>query len=115
MKMAERQNILAMGLDPSEVISFGGGWVNHEAPDEFRQAYESIVSDADLFHKSGAYTATLPLARPELPAITEKDMADMVLAAELGADYVALSFVRSAADMEQLRAPMRERGTTTNG
>jgi aspartate/methionine/tyrosine aminotransferase len=59
MKMAERQNILAMGLDPSEVISFGGGWVNHEAPDGFRKAYESVVSDAELFHKSGAYTATL--------------------------------------------------------
>lgn len=59
MKMAERQNILAMGLDPANVISFGGGWVNHAAPDEFRQAYEAIVSDADLFHKSGAYTATL--------------------------------------------------------
>ena len=59
MKMAERQNILAMGLDPAQVISFGGGWVNHEAPDEFRRAYESIVTDAELFHKSGAYTATL--------------------------------------------------------
>jgi aspartate/methionine/tyrosine aminotransferase len=59
MKMAERQNILAMGLDPANVISFGGGWVNHAAPDEFRQAYEAIVSDTDLFHKSGAYTATL--------------------------------------------------------
>ena len=59
MKMAERHNILAMGLDPAQVISFGGGWVNHEAPDEFRKAYESIVADADLFHKSGAYTATL--------------------------------------------------------
>ena len=32
MKMAERQNILAMGLDPANVISFGGGWVNHSAP-----------------------------------------------------------------------------------
>lgn len=59
MKMAERQNILAMGLDPANVISFGGGWVNHAAPEEFRQAYEAIVLDADLFHKSGAYTATL--------------------------------------------------------
>jgi aspartate/methionine/tyrosine aminotransferase len=59
MKMAERQNILAMGLDPATVISFGGGWVNHSAPDEFRQAYQSIVQDADLFHKSGGYTATL--------------------------------------------------------
>ena len=59
MKMAERQNILAMGLDPAEVISFGGGWVNHAAPDEFRQAYLDIVSDAALFHQSGGYTATL--------------------------------------------------------
>ncbi len=59
MKMAERQNIVAMGLDPAQVISFGGGWVNHAAPDEFRQAYQSIVSDPELFHKSGAYTATL--------------------------------------------------------
>jgi aspartate/methionine/tyrosine aminotransferase len=59
MKMAERQNIVAMGLDPAQVISFGGGWVNHAAPDEFRQAYQSIVSDPELFHKSGGYTATL--------------------------------------------------------
>jgi aspartate/methionine/tyrosine aminotransferase len=59
MKMAERQNILAMGLDPAHVISFGGGWVNHSAPEEFRQAYQSVVSDPDLFHMSGGYTATL--------------------------------------------------------
>jgi aspartate/methionine/tyrosine aminotransferase len=59
MKMAERQNIIAMGLDPAQVISFGGGWVNHAAPDEFRQAYQSVVSDPDLFHTSGGYTATL--------------------------------------------------------
>ncbi len=59
MKMAERQNILAMGLNPDEVISFGGGWVNHEAPEAFRQAYVEVVSDPALFHTSGGYTATL--------------------------------------------------------
>jgi aspartate/methionine/tyrosine aminotransferase len=48
-----------MGLDPASVISFGGGWVNHAAPEEFREAYQAIVSDKDLFHKSGGYTATL--------------------------------------------------------
>lgn len=42
-------------------------------------------------------------ARPELPAITEKDVADLALAVELGADFIALSFVRSAADMQLLR------------
>jgi hypothetical protein len=59
MKMAERQNIVAMGLNPDDVISFGGGWVNHEAPEEFREAYVEVVSDPALFHKSGGYTATL--------------------------------------------------------
>lgn len=59
MKMAERANIVAMGLDPAEVISFGGGWVNHAAPEEFRQAYVDIVGDPAVFHQSGAYTATL--------------------------------------------------------
>ena len=42
-------------------------------------------------------------ARPELPAITDKDLRDIDLAAELDADFVALSFVRSAADMQLLR------------
>src|SRR5262245_54410698 len=59
MKMAERRNILAMGLDPSAVISFGGGWVNHAAPDELRLAYEAIAADAAGFHTARAYTATL--------------------------------------------------------
>jgi pyruvate kinase len=49
-------------------------------------------------------------ARPELPAITEKDLADLQVACDAGADFVALSFVRSAGDIEQLRAHMREIG-----
>ncbi len=49
-------------------------------------------------------------ARPELPAITDKDLGDLELAADVGADFVALSFVRSAADMEQLRVRLDERG-----
>src|SRR6476620_7788153 len=59
MKMAERQNIIALGLNPEDVISFGGGWVNHRAPAELRAIYEEIAHDPDLFHRSGAYTATL--------------------------------------------------------
>jgi pyruvate kinase len=51
-------------------------------------------------------------ARPELPAITDKDLADLELAVELKADFVALSFVRSAADIEQLRRLLTERGSS---
>jgi pyruvate kinase len=50
-------------------------------------------------------------ARPELPAITEKDVQDLALAAELGGDFVALSFVRSAADLEELRARLEAHGS----
>jgi pyruvate kinase len=50
-------------------------------------------------------------ARPELPAITDKDVDDLALAAELGADFVALSFVRSASDLEQLRARLLAHGS----
>ena len=59
MKMAERRNIVQMGLNPDEVISFGGGWVNHAAPEAFRQQYAAIAADEALFHRSGGYTPTL--------------------------------------------------------
>jgi pyruvate kinase len=50
-------------------------------------------------------------ARPELPAITEKDVDDLALAAELDADFVALSFVRAASDLEELRARLERHGS----
>jgi pyruvate kinase len=38
-----------------------------------------------------------------IPSLTRKDIDDLELALELGVDYVALSFVRSAADVRDLR------------
>jgi pyruvate kinase len=68
----------------------------------------TCVSPGPLAPRKGI---NVTYARPELPAITEKDVADLGLAAELGADFVALSFVRSAADIEQLRALALELGS----
>jgi pyruvate kinase len=59
-----------------------------------------VVSPGPLGPRKGI---NVTYARPELPAITDKDVADLALAAELGADFVALSFVRTAADMQELR------------
>ncbi|WP_347838429.1 pyridoxal phosphate-dependent aminotransferase [uncultured Draconibacterium sp.] len=56
MEMASPDNLVKMGLDPNDVISFAGGWVNHEAPEELRQEYIAIAKDRDLFHKTGAYS-----------------------------------------------------------
>ena len=62
-----------------------------------------VVSPGPLSARKGV---NVTYARPELPAITEKDLADLATAVEADADFVALSFVRSAADMEQLKAHM---------
>jgi pyruvate kinase len=50
-------------------------------------------------------------ARPTLPAITAKDLADLDVAVEMGADFVALSFVRNGIDMIRLVELLEERGS----
>lgn len=44
------------------------------------------------------------------PALTDKDKQDIKLAAELGVDYLAVSFVRSPSDVVQARTLMRSAG-----
>lgn len=53
----------------------------------------------------------LPGVRVGLPALTEKDEADIALAAEVGADFVAISFVRDAAHVDLLREKLRALGS----
>lgn len=52
----------------------------------------------------------LPGVAVSVPAMSEKDVDDLKFALALGVDYVALSFVRSAADADDVRAVMDEVG-----
>jgi len=52
----------------------------------------------------------LPGVAVSVPAMSEKDEADLRWALHLTVDYIALSFVRSAKDVEDVRAIMREEG-----
>ncbi|HYT59809.1 MAG TPA: pyruvate kinase [Haliangiales bacterium] len=51
----------------------------------------------------------LPGVKVSLPALTAKDLADVEVGLQLGVDYIALSFVREAKDIQQLKAVI-ERG-----
>lgn len=53
----------------------------------------------------------LPSRSIRAPILTKKDYADLAFGLAQGVDYVALSFVRSAADVEVARAYMRAQGT----
>jgi aspartate/methionine/tyrosine aminotransferase len=60
-----------MGLDPDDVISFAGGWVNHRAPEALRAEYARVAEDPSLFHELGAYSPTrgLPQLREALLSV----------------------------------------------
>src|SRR4051794_25329976 len=50
----------------------------------------------------------LPGVRVNLPPMTEKDIADVILGIEVGMDLVALSFVREKSDIDELRRLLHE-------
>lgn len=54
--------------------------------------------------------ATVTHVSRSAPSLTDKDLADLDLMVQLRPDFVALSFVRAAADIVGLRAELAERG-----
>jgi len=52
----------------------------------------------------------LPGVAVSVPALSDKDAADLRFALQLGVDFIALSFVRNAADAEDVRVIMRKEG-----
>ena len=58
-----------------------------------------VVEGGALSSKKGV---NLPNTKVSLPALTKKDKKDLLFAIEQGVDWVALSFVRSAEDLEMI-------------
>jgi pyruvate kinase len=56
----------------------------------------------------------LPGVPIPIPSLTRKDLEDLEFALELGCDFVALSFVRSAADVRDLKALLEQEGSTAH-
>lgn len=66
-----------------------------------------VVNDATLYERKGV---SLPGVDISLPSLTIKDRSDLAFGVEQGVDYVALSFVRRAQDMVDLRDLMAAMG-----
>ncbi len=63
-----------------------------------------VIGGTLITHKS----ITVPTASLGASAVTTKDARDLLLGLRYGVDFVALSFVRSARDVAQLRALIRQ-------
>ena len=70
-----------------------------QAVEHGRARCEVVVGGIVSSHKG----VNLPGVALPIPSITRKDLDDLEFALELGVDFVALSFVRSASDVRALR------------
>jgi len=69
-----------------------------------------VVGGAVSSHKG----VNLPGVPIPIPALTRKDLVDLEFALGLGCDFIALSFVRSAADVRDLKALVEQEGSTAH-
>lgn len=67
-----------------------------------------VVTGGVVSSKKGVNLPGVPLP---IPSITRKDLDDLEFALSLGVDFVALSFVRSASDVQALRTLIEARGS----
>ena len=72
-----------------------------------REIHTTVVVGGKLSNNKGINKQGGGLSAP---ALTDKDRADLTTAVEIGVDYLAVSFPRNAADMQEARALLGEAG-----
>lgn len=94
-------------VDMGDIITVDNGLINLEVLSKQERVMKVKVIDGGLL-KSKRHV-NLPGIRVNLPAITDKDRRDIQFGMQQGVDFIALSFVRQAADVNQLRELLGDR------
>ncbi len=85
-------------VKPGDPILLADGTVELEVVDRNREGLVArVVCGGNVSSHKGV---NLPASRLKMPAFTEKDRRDLEVGLDEGVDFVALSFVRDAADIE---------------
>lgn len=88
-------------VDIGDKITVDNGLINLEVLEKSDPVIKCRIIDGGVL-KSKKHV-NLPGIRVNLPAITEKDKNDIAMAIAHGIDFIALSFVRNAADIQLLK------------
>jgi pyruvate kinase len=101
--------VLASVLESGDEVLIDDGHVRLrvERMEGGRAVCEVVTGGLVEPHK-GVNVPGVPLP---VPSLTQKDLADLEFALELGVDYVALSFVRSHTDVAALKTRIEEAGS----
>ena len=102
--------VLGSVLQPGHDVMIDDGLVKLRVERVERGRAQCVVVVPGIIseHK-GVNVPGVPLP---IPSLTRKDLDDLQWALEVGADYVALSFVRSASDVQALRTLIEASGST---
>ncbi len=98
---------LLEAVNVGDKITVDNGLINFEVLEKEERRMRCRVLDGGLL-KSKRHV-NLPGVRVNLPAITPKDTKDILFGLERDVDFIALSFVREADDIRQLKALMGDK------
>ncbi len=101
-RIAHTYGPLARDVKPGDPILLDDGMLKLEV--EAIRGDEVVARVVDGGQLKDHKGMNLPGSRLSIPALTAKDKEDLAFARELGADYVALSFVRSPEDVMEAKA-----------
>ncbi len=99
---------LADIVEPGNRITVDNGLINFEVLETHGKQLVCRVIDGGWL--GSKRHVNLPGVRINLPAITAKDRADIEFGLTQEVDYIALSFVRAAEDVERLRSLIAQHG-----
>ncbi|MBA3734692.1 MAG: pyruvate kinase [Actinobacteria bacterium] len=99
-------------LTPGHEVLINDGMIRLRVDEveEGRARCAVLVGGRVTAHKG----VNLPGVPIPIPSLTRKDLDDLRFALELGCDFIALSFVRSAADVRDLKALIEQEGSTAH-
>lgn len=95
-------------VQPGARLIIGDGEVELQVKEKRGDALVCVVKVAGLLESRKGVSA--PGTKLSISSITDKDQTDLAFICQLGLDFVALSFVRSAADIHELREMIRQNG-----
>lgn len=95
---------------PGDIILLDDGLIQLKVTRQSQASLDAVVIEGGILkEKKGV---NLPGMNVSAPFFTDKDRADLEFGIRMGVDYVALSFVRSAEDVRQVKDWLTGRGTT---
>src|SRR5437660_424227 len=99
-------------LRPGHEVLIDDGLVRLRVDEvEHERARCGVVVGGTIRSQKGVNLPGVPIP---IPSLTRKDLDDLEFALGLGVDYVALSFVRSAADVRDLKALLEQEGSAAH-